>query len=129
MNNKDIIQAFLTSIKQQQNPLPPEEQSKLNQIGNILRENIDLGLEELDKFARKSSVLQVIYRNECANLQNAAAERQKNREIGIKITEDNFDKTLINLASICQATDSVNAAKAPEQKNILQKFLGIFNRQ
>lgn len=125
MDNKDIIQAFLTSLKQQQNPLPPEEQSQLNQIGKILQENVDLGLEELDKFAWNSSALQTIYKNECAKLQNAAAERQKTGEIGVEITEDNFDKTVINVASICQASDSVAATKPPH-KRIFCKTFSVF---
>ena len=126
MNKQTILEAFITSLAKQENPLPPEQQKQLNEIGKNLRENPNFDIINIHNFALSYEPLQLIYQMELREVLKAAAERQKSGiTINLSQNDDDGIPNDTELIGICEAADSVKEAKKSPQKNFLQKIFGF----
>ncbi|NEO99285.1 MAG: hypothetical protein F6K58_11495 [Symploca sp. SIO2E9] len=133
MQPSDIItlRAFLAALSQLDEPLPPDIQTRLNEIAQALTMDPS-NLVNLDVIAQSYQPLDTVYQQELTALKTEARERNKGSKpppLSNKPT-----KELTNAAiDTFNASDSVAAAKAKQNiltriwQNILQRIQQFFS--
>lgn len=133
MNPSDEItlKAFVTALNQLDEPLPPNVQTHLNEVGKQI-ENSPNAIAYLEAITPQHPSLNDAYKKARMPLQANASERNKGKTDPMPPLPDESSNELTNRAiAIFQAKDSVEAAKvaiAQDNKGGLQRLVAFFKK-
>ncbi|MGB3238540.1 MAG: hypothetical protein WBB29_09605 [Geitlerinemataceae cyanobacterium] len=133
MNPSDevTLKAFVTALNQLNEPLPPNVQIHLNEVGKQIEKNPN-SIAYLEAIAPQYPSLNTAYTNARTSLQTDANEGNKGKTDPMPpLPEEPSNQQMNRAIAIFQAKDSVEAAKvaiAQDTKGGFQRLVAFFKK-